>query len=498
MYHSPLMPSLDSIVFDLYGTLLRVGGHSLHREIPRLLGASRSQWVALVRSALLITDFPDDETFASYVCDELAPGHSESVERECLELLRRELEAVDIYHGVPSLLAFLKRRGFKLGLLSNLSSVYRPPVSRFGLTESFDSILFSCEEGRTKPDPQIYAEICARLEATPESTLVVGDSFLNDVQGPMSAGMSAIQVFVDPSTSGADTAARVGLLSFRDDGGWDPLLEAGMTLPEEVGGGLVQSIHPVADNEQGRYNLVYRVETAGRPVYCKRFLLPESVRVEEFAFRLQGEIGLPSCAPMVLEGAEPLLLTTEVAGEKYAGAIDVDVARELGRHVVFAYVFSNADIRPRNALVDRSGPKPRMTMVDLEHCFFNVAIETTDLEDALRPEMIDELTGRDVSDRRRRTVLTARAMRRALSTFFEAGSTPSEVVDAFCAGFLEFYEDIQRDRERILGLIERRIYQNPPLIIGTHAYRRAMARVDLDDIRMRLEQDPRIGMAMLF
>jgi hypothetical protein len=38
--------------------------------------------------------------------------------------------------------------------------------------------------------------------------------------------------------------------------------------------------------------------------------------------------------------------------------------------------------------------------------------------------------------------------------------------------------------------MEQRAYTEPFLIVGTRSYRRAFARVDVDDIRSRIEQDP--------
>ena len=39
-------------------------------------------------------------------------------------------------------------------------------------------------------------------------------------------------------------------------------------------------------------------------------------------------------------------------------------------------------------------------------------------------------------------------------------------------------------------MLLERIHGEPPLVIGTHGYRRAMAEVDVEDIRARLALDP--------
>ena len=39
-------------------------------------------------------------------------------------------------------------------------------------------------------------------------------------------------------------------------------------------------------------------------------------------------------------------------------------------------------------------------------------------------------------------------------------------------------------------MLRARIHAEPPLVIGTHGYRRALADVDVADIRSRLDADP--------
>jgi len=64
--------------------------------------------------------------------------------------------------GVFSLLAFLRRRGYALGLLSNLSSVHKEPVAGFGMEAMVDAAGFSCDTGVTKPDPRAYLDLWRR------------------------------------------------------------------------------------------------------------------------------------------------------------------------------------------------------------------------------------------------------------------------------------------------------------------------------------------------
>jgi len=490
------MARIDAIIFDLYGTLLEVDEYSIHREIPRLLGVRPRAWLDLIRETLLTTSFPDSASFSKFICERLAPGHDAELEQRCIEIVEMELESVYPQEGVLSLLSFLKRRGYKLGLLSNLSSTYKQPVFDFKLAEHFDAMSFSCDEGVKKPDPQIYLRLCSKLGVEPSNVLVVGDSLKTDIEAPAKLGMMTLKIGKEAEGVRAiDCVADLGWFLLDKPESLESLLRDGLTVPFPRGTHSVEKATPVSDALQGRYNLVYRVATHNgnsRPseIFCKRFLLPESSYVEEFAYRLHRAIGLPSCDALVVKGSEPFLAMTSAPGRKYGGEMDPGIAHEIGRHHVFAYLFSNADMRPRNTFLDYSREEPRITLVDLEHCFFNLAIDTTGMSDPCRPQAIDELSPDEVRKRTAHKVLSERAMRRARRTFINTEEGDPWSVQAFRRGFLNLFARLQENSDRILGLLEERIYTQPHLIIGTQAYRRAMARVDLDDIRVRLAGDP--------
>lgn len=490
---------VTAIIFDLYGTLLRIQRPLIRQGVPRALGIGHRPWIELVRNDLLTTSHPTAAGFVRAICERLAPGRSEEQERRCLEIVEQEVASVTTFPGVRALMGFLRRRGYPIGVLSNLSSVHKQPVHTLGLEESITAAAYSCDEGRMKPDPRLYLELCARLGAAPESVLVVGDSLSNDVQAPRALGMRALHV---GSRSGPDGLAAVFDLGWRQlDGGepFRPLLGDTVRLGGEPM--TLRERAPVADDDQGRYNLVAtaRAEPADAPggassesvqVFCKRFLFPEAAHVELFAHQIIGDAGLPVCDAALVEGPEPCLVVSRAPGTKFQGAVDPVLAFEVARQCAAAYVFSNADLRPRNAFVSFEGPRPRVTMIDLEHCFFNLALDTDGLEDPRRPETFDRLSPDELARRLKRRVLTERTTRRAMRTFVELDRLDSEVGQAFKSGWIAAYETMRQDRDRICDRMRERVYREPFLIIGTQAYRRAMAGVDVEDVRRRLAEDP--------
>jgi len=481
------MNKTKAIIFDLYGTLLSSPPPTLHREIPKVLGVRTRAWLDLVRDKLLTQPFASAEEMAHFICEELAPGADIDREARCVEIITGQLEHVAPLPGIYSLLSFLKGRGLALGLLSNLSSSYKEPLDRFEMSKLFDATYFSCDEGLRKPDARTYLETARRLDAEPGAVLFIGDSVPNDIEAPAAVGMGTILVGKDDPGALAETH----LVGLRDLSGSEPaqLIEVGTEAEMPDGRAMIRAIAPVDDDEQGRYNLVYRVESdsANVPVsYVKRFLLPESAYVEELAYRVHALVGLPTCSVSIVGDREPLLAISEARGEKYDAEVDEPLAWELGRHFAFAYVFSNADIRPRNAFLSTAGEKPEVTMVDLEHCFFNLAIDPSGLEDPLDPAYLDRIADLQVA----KQVLTDRAMRRARRSFVQEESIPPETYLAYQAGFREFFRHMASIKDDIVSFLDERVHRRPYLVLGTHSYRRAMASVDVREIGDRLTHDP--------
>jgi hypothetical protein len=393
-------------------------------------------------------------------------------------------------------LQFLRRRGLRLGVLSNASSLHAEVVRRLGLDALLDAQVYSCDEGRAKPDPALYLTACERLGADPHRVAMIGDSPVADVAAPGKLGIRSLRV------GGAAPSAAVvgGWLALGGDEPTGALLGIGHTL-EFAGERLeIRSLEPVGDARQGRYNLVYVVTAARgsgneertRRLFAKRYLQPDGAYAEALGYRLQRIAGLPSCEAQVVEGGpEPWLLVTPAPGLPFDGDAGDGVVERIGEHFAFGYAFANADLRPRNAFLDSAAGAPSLTMVDLEYCFLNLAIPSAALPDACDRPAVEALGGDRLRSLVRRRVLTERTLPRAVAEFLGAEHRGARERDAFARGFLAAFERLLARKRELLGTIEDRLERPPWLVIGTHAYRRAMLRIDLDDIAARLEEEPR-------
>ena len=91
------------------------------------------------------------------------------------------------------LLEELKKRGIKVGLITNTFSDERDLIRSSKLFPLFDATRISYEEGVLKPDPSMYQSIMEELGVTPEECLYVGDGGSKELFAARDIGMKALQ-----------------------------------------------------------------------------------------------------------------------------------------------------------------------------------------------------------------------------------------------------------------------------------------------------------------
>jgi len=67
-------------------------------------------------------------------------------------------------------------------------------VEQHGLGEFFEFVLVSARVGIRKPDPRIFQMAMERMGATPEKTLMVGDTLGADILGARHAGIKSVWI----------------------------------------------------------------------------------------------------------------------------------------------------------------------------------------------------------------------------------------------------------------------------------------------------------------
>lgn len=135
---------------------------------------------------------------------ELDPASFDEATLEALEIAYAGA-AVEVppaaVDGAEELLEDVRRRGLRVGLISNTGrtpgSALRRILERLGLAPFIDAMVFSDEHGECKPQRSIFETLRRSLDVPFEEMVFVGDNLYVDIHGAKRCGMRAIH-FVPP------------------------------------------------------------------------------------------------------------------------------------------------------------------------------------------------------------------------------------------------------------------------------------------------------------
>jgi putative hydrolase of the HAD superfamily len=186
-----------AVVFDLWQTLVRWPAKSaqeLNERLAETWGADPATFHEAWLSRRRERELGPIEPHLRSIAEELRlPGDVEAV-----MTMRRDWtfeSLVPREDAVPTL-EELRRRGHLLGMISACSQDVPEVWARTPFGALFDSSVFSCSVGFSKPDPRIYRLACDELGVEPGECLFVGDGANDELPGAERAGMTALQLRV--------------------------------------------------------------------------------------------------------------------------------------------------------------------------------------------------------------------------------------------------------------------------------------------------------------
>ena len=108
--------------------------------------------------------------------------------------IRTKEEAFEHLHQeiIPMLRA-LKKKGIRIGLISNCFSEEAVIIKKSVLYPYFDAVCLSFDEGVQKPDPVIFKMCLERLQVQAKDCLYIGDGGSSELEAAQAAGMKALQ-----------------------------------------------------------------------------------------------------------------------------------------------------------------------------------------------------------------------------------------------------------------------------------------------------------------
>ena len=193
--------SIQAIIFDLGGVLLRTADFGPRERLAARLGRTRFELEELV--------FGGQSGMAAQRGEISMQQHWEHV-RQALglgeaefELFQQEFWSQDAMdYTLVEAIRKLRSRCRTALLSNNFPNLRRLLAERWPVADAFDELIISSEIGIMKPDPRIYQIALERLAVLPAEAVFV-DDFLHNVEGARGVGMHAIH-FRSPAQAFAE------------------------------------------------------------------------------------------------------------------------------------------------------------------------------------------------------------------------------------------------------------------------------------------------------
>jgi len=220
----PALPeSIDAVLFDAGGVLLDLDYDYLRRLIEPVVGdvtcSVLSQAEAIARREIN-NNVREGATVAGSWRDYFhiilghvrVPGHRHEA---LIDSLWEAHHRVGLWtvacEGAFGVVATLKRRSLRIGVVSNAEGQVARNLADAGFKGTFETVVDSHLVGVSKPDPAIFSIALERMSLRADRVVFVGDIPEVDVSGARAAGIAAVLLDRHDLYSGVD-APRIGSL----------------------------------------------------------------------------------------------------------------------------------------------------------------------------------------------------------------------------------------------------------------------------------------------
>lgn len=177
------MAEIRNIAFDLAGVVFARDRHETPESLLR--------YFSFINSGEPMPSFWQDFDRGTKTCDEVAALLAAYRGSDAATAKKNMLDAVSYQRTVPStakLIGELKRAGYRLYVLSNMSREYIDYLRKLEVYGMFEGDVVSCECGLCKPEREIYELLLEKFSLDASSTLFIDDRKEN-VEAALEAGM---------------------------------------------------------------------------------------------------------------------------------------------------------------------------------------------------------------------------------------------------------------------------------------------------------------------
>ena len=218
------------LIFDLYGTLVDIhteendlvwektalyfGFYGAHYTVDELKSAFyqelRAREAKAGQSYECFPDIPFEQIMAALLRSR-GVENADSLGINAAQLFRIcSIEYVKLYPDALDALAQLRKKGYRLWLLSNAQRIFTEyELRHLGLGQQLDGIYISSDHGCRKPDARFYRALMEQQGLKIENCLMIGNDRFTDIAGAKALGMATLYMHTNltpPDQAQADPA----------------------------------------------------------------------------------------------------------------------------------------------------------------------------------------------------------------------------------------------------------------------------------------------------
>lgn len=204
----------SDLVFDLYGTLVDIhteendlvwektalyfgfyGAHYTGEELQMAFRTAMQRREAEAgQSYECFPDIPFEQVMEELLRARGVEENAGKLGIQAAQLFRiSSIEYIKLYPGVLEALARLRKKGFKLWLLSNAQHVFTAyELRHLGLGAQLDGIYISSDYGCRKPDVRFFDALLKEKKLDAKKCLMIGNDRQTDIAGAKAAGLDTL------------------------------------------------------------------------------------------------------------------------------------------------------------------------------------------------------------------------------------------------------------------------------------------------------------------
>lgn len=211
----------EGLLFDLYGTLVNLKSYESMEEFSRMARWLQMQGITVSGQSLYEfykrrtmdlysfardkISFPDVDilrVFQEAIQFFAGEDKGEDFARRAALVFRAlTIESIRLYPHSRKTLRELKRRGYRMGIITNGQAAFTiPEIEDLNIAKFFDLVIISSDVGYSKPEHKIIQIATTQLEISPSKIAMIGDDLHGDIFTAKITGLKTVFINSDVDT----------------------------------------------------------------------------------------------------------------------------------------------------------------------------------------------------------------------------------------------------------------------------------------------------------